>query len=174
MKTCTKCLTPKPESEYYPRRLRSSTTLMSRCKACMAQNQREYQARLKAGHQPRRMERHPCGGRRCSICKEVKPRDQFSGEGSYCQPCSRQWHRDHEAKTRAYISEYKQAKGCKVCGYNAHPFALDFDHRDPGEKLMNVARMMTRPRAMLDAEIAKCDVLCANCHRIKTHDPESA
>jgi hypothetical protein len=46
---------------------------------------------------------------------------------------------------------------------------MDFDHRDPSEKLSGVTRMIGRsgtPRIL--AEVAKCDIVCANCHRTRT------
>jgi hypothetical protein len=55
------------------------------------------------------------------------------------------------------------------CGYNAHPEALDFDHRDPAQKASMVSRIKTLSLESLMAEIAKCDVVCANCHRVRTH-----
>jgi hypothetical protein len=51
-------------------------------------------------------------------------------------------------------------------------FVMDFDHRDDEVKLFEIADdLATRvvsTYAKLDAEIAKCDVVCANCHRIRT------
>lgn len=55
------------------------------------------------------------------------------------------------------------------CGYREHPAALDFDHRDPTAKRMSsIAKHLTRRWEVVLAEIAKCDVVCANCHRIRT------
>lgn len=51
------------------------------------------------------------------------------------------------------------------CGYNQHPAALDFDHVS-GEKVILVS--FTKSKAQADVEIAKCEVRCANCHRIVT------
>jgi hypothetical protein len=61
------------------------------------------------------------------------------------------------------------AKGCCLCGYNAHPAALDFNHVR-GEKLFNVSQDPKVAKAKLLAEIEKCDVLCANCHRVHTYE----
>jgi hypothetical protein len=46
---------------------------------------------------------------------------------------------------------------------------MDFDHRDPSTKGFTVSRMVGRAtiEAIL-AEIAKCDIVCANCHRERT------
>lgn len=62
----------------------------------------------------------------------------------------------------------KVERGCVDCGYNAHPAALDFDHLPGTEKLYRVCTMAGMSRKLIDAEIAKCEVVCANCHRIRT------
>jgi hypothetical protein len=54
------------------------------------------------------------------------------------------------------------------CGYNGHPVALHFDHRNQGEKSFKISSGLNRNLNSLLAEIAKCDVRCANCHAIKT------
>lgn len=55
------------------------------------------------------------------------------------------------------------------CGYNTHAEALHFDHR-PGEvKCFNIGEQIgNRSMEALWAEIAKCDVRCANCHAVMT------
>ena len=60
-------------------------------------------------------------------------------------------------------------KGCSVCGYNAHPAALDFNHVQ-GIKEFNVSQDPKVALARLLAEIDKCEVLCANCHRVHTYE----
>ena len=71
------------------------------------------------------------------------------------------------------IHEEKLKRGCTCCGYNFHACALDFDHLDPTTKTRDIAKMHTTSISTLTEEIKKCQVLCANCHRIKTHDPEA-
>jgi hypothetical protein len=70
------------------------------------------------------------------------------------------------------IQEEKLNRGCACCGYKENPYALDFDHLDPKSKIEGVSRMSSRNTERVKEEMAKCQVLCANCHRIKTHDPE--
>lgn len=58
--------------------------------------------------------------------------------------------------------------GCLDCGLR-DLVVLQWDHRDPAEKSANVSLLITRSHfAEAQAEIAKCDVRCANCHRLKT------
>ena len=68
---------------------------------------------------------------------------------------------------RALILEVKE-KGCVDCGYNKHPAALDFDHRPGVDKKFELALGANRSLKAIQQEIAKCDVVCANCHRIRT------
>lgn len=80
---------------------------------------------------------------------------------------------------RAMLDTIKTQAGCTYCGFNAHPSALDFDHLDQATKYrtrngraVTVAEMAKGARYSLRtilAEIAKCRILCANCHRIHTH-----
>ncbi len=70
---------------------------------------------------------------------------------------------------RARIAEIKLAAGCIDCGYWEHAEALDFDHRPGEEKVRNVSQMTSNASwERIVAEIAKCDVVCANCHRVRT------
>jgi len=80
--------------------------------------------------------------------------------------------RDRRKRNRNYIQYMKLETGCTHCGYNEHPAALDFDHLDPTTKNYTLARMANRGFSLkkIDEEIAKCQVLCANCHRIKTYE----
>ena len=68
-----------------------------------------------------------------------------------------------------WINEFKR-KPCADCGGNFPPFLMDFDHVT-GEKLDDICgmRMRTVSREAIAAEIAKCEVVCANCHRMRTH-----
>ena len=67
------------------------------------------------------------------------------------------------------LSEIKEASGCMDCG-ETNPIVLDFDHLK--DKKYNVSRMIHDgfSWAAIKKEIAKCEVVCANCHRIRTHN----
>lgn len=69
-----------------------------------------------------------------------------------------------------FITRYKN-QPCQDCGGSFDPICMDFDHR-PGElKLFNLAHAQQKTISMekILAEIAKCDVVCSNCHRLRTH-----
>ena len=48
---------------------------------------------------------------------------------------------------------------------------MDFDHRDPSTKCFGLSHAIFQAWSNVLAEIDKCDVVCANCHRIRTHKP---
>jgi hypothetical protein len=81
-------------------------------------------------------------------------------------------HRAINARTyavvRAELDRIKLAAGCVDCGYNAHPAALHFDHIDPLTKSFTIAPGWSRAKHLLEAEIAKCEIRCANCHAVRT------
>lgn len=66
----------------------------------------------------------------------------------------------------ATLAQLKAAP-CTDCGGRFHPVAMDFDHRDPIEKLFVISKGPKKLELVL-AEIAKCDLVCANCHRVRT------
>ena len=58
---------------------------------------------------------------------------------------------------------------CADCGERFPPCAMDFDHRDAADKHSGVTRMIGRAGlGTILAEAAKCDIVCANCHRART------
>jgi hypothetical protein len=124
----------------------------------------------------------------CPECKEEKPIEDFSwknraqGKRSvYCKRCMRLRVRAHYAANRekyladAYrkraelVAVVREAKDrpCQDCGLQYPYYVMDFDHRE--DKQFNIASYRNVGIRQLRAEIVKCDVVCANCHRIRTH-----
>lgn len=75
------------------------------------------------------------------------------------------------ARNRA-IMDAAKAGPCDDCGRRFPSEQMDFDHVR-GEKLRNVSAMLNAGLPQLLAEIAKCDVVCANCHRVRTRAPRN-
>lgn len=69
---------------------------------------------------------------------------------------------------RDFIGQIKTTQGCADCGYNDHPAALQFDHLPGYQKTRGVGNMLGCTIESLLSEIAKCEVVCANCHAIRT------
>ncbi len=76
-----------------------------------------------------------------------------------------------EQKLHTYILELKKESVCLKCGFpgKKYPFVLDFHHI--GNKNFNIGAFDRHVTSLktLQKEIDKCEILCANCHRIKTH-----
>lgn len=73
------------------------------------------------------------------------------------------------AKRVAITNQIKLESGCADCGYREHPAALHFDHMPGTKKFRGVAQMIVNTSMdKLLEEIAKCEVVCANCHAVRT------
>ena len=70
---------------------------------------------------------------------------------------------------RALIDKIKVERGCSICGYNAHAAALDFNHIT-GDKKFSISQDSKVALHKLLGEINKCEILCANCHRVHTYE----
>ncbi len=125
----------------------------------------------------------------CSACKVALPLSDFGaskknpdGLSYKCRPCSRDYVNAHYARNReAYAEKARRweakrqaaiqaakARPCADCGGSFHYSAMDFDHLPGGEKDFSVSAGRKMSIARVDAEIAKCEVVCANCHRVRT------
>jgi hypothetical protein len=128
----------------------------------------------------------------CRECEKEKSLDEFnnhkkSPDGKYylCKLCFRAMQRENYAnnpdrrrqirqndkvyveRNRQKVRAYKQVKGCADCGYNAHWAALQFDHlRDKEFNIADKVRKLSWNTIL--KEIEKCEVVCANCHSIRT------
>ena len=73
----------------------------------------------------------------------------------------------------AVIEEKLRRGSCMDCGLKVtrdNYICFDFDHRDPSLKSFAIsAKRKDVSKALLEAEFAKCDLVCANCHRLRTH-----
>ena len=132
--------------------------------------------------------------KRCPKCQVVKEASGFAkrepgrhSPSSYCKPCQSTYSRAHyernkeehnlrraehqreyRSRNREYLASVLAHAFCVDCG-ESDPIVLEFDHVT-STKRFDVSRMIYigRSIASIDAEIAKCVIRCANCHRRKT------
>jgi hypothetical protein len=135
------------------------------------------------------------GFKRCTGCRQVLPLSEFyfknraqSIRQNFCKSCksryNRHWYRRnrqkhiadvrdnarrYRARIRRVVREAK-SRPCSDCGQRFPPVAMDFDHVEEGTKVADVSYLATHRTSVeaVQAEIAKCEVVCANCHRIRT------
>lgn len=83
---------------------------------------------------------------------------------------TRQRQRDRRGKLKQHIQKIKQEAPCTDCGENYPYWIMEFDHTGDN-KTFNISGAGIKLVSMeeLIAEIAKCEVVCANCHRNRTH-----
>ena len=100
----------------------------------------------------------------------------------------KQWCKDHyKANKQKYldrnaerVTEFRaivsQAKGtyCSDCKRHYHPCQLDFDHVQGVKKFNITSGKSATSKTSLLAEIEKCEVVCASCHRLRTYNRGSS
>ena len=125
----------------------------------------------------------------CTTCQIDKPEECFAkkrtGFQTECKECHKIYIREHYKQNKEYyiakaaegkrnlrnkIAAYKEANPCEDCQKFFPACCMDFDHIDPKLKISSVSFMAKagNSKAILE-EMAKCRLLCACCHRIRTH-----
>lgn len=97
----------------------------------------------------------------CRICyKEIRKNSYNNNKSSALEK-----NRRNSAKNRVWFNNLKGSLKCERCDEN-HPATLDFHHINPNEKDNNIGNLIgTYSQEKVQIEIAKCIVLCSNCHR---------
>lgn len=128
----------------------------------------------------------------CSSCKQEKSVEDFHydrsgkhGRAAYCKECANKKAREHHSKRSLEWRKERRNSANKInkdnkekavsllggkcfdCG-NTFPLACyDFHHLDPSEKEGNPSSFLNKSHEKMIAELSKCVLLCANCHRIR-------
>lgn len=130
--------------------------------------------------------------RKCCACKKVKQVSEFhtntsrkDGMQGACIECNRLRNKEYyrqnkdrarERRTRATeklkneIRFLKETNPCTDCS-NYYPYyVMDFDHLDGASKIDSIAKLTgDGSREQVFKEMSKCELVCANCHRVRTH-----
>lgn len=137
--------------------------------------------------------------KRCTRCRKHKDIEHFSrdrarsdGRYSWCKKCKYEhnqstkpqrtkkqeaWNKKHRSQWRAayrvrrsnrtaLINKLKNVP-CSDCRKKFHPFCMDFDHKLGVIKCRDVSQIMAIKDIL--EEVKKCDVVCSNCHRLRTY-----
>lgn len=81
--------------------------------------------------------------------------------------------KDRLQTRRTILDEVKTQTPCADCGRNFPAICMDFDHVR-GEKAGNISMMWSCSLEKIEAEIKKCEVVCACCHRLRTQARQKA
>lgn len=128
--------------------------------------------------------------KKCYRCKIIKNLFEFSknaaksdGLSGQCKECHKILRKEHYIKNKNkillqvkqtkenYFEWYKSLKNkpCKDCGIKYPHYVMEFDHLHSKKfQLGNAAKGYYSKKEVLN-EINKCELVCANCHRIRTH-----
>jgi hypothetical protein len=125
--------------------------------------------------------------RRCKRCERTLPLTAFNrhkdGHQWWCRACFKSYFRERgqrhieqvnasrdarRERAHEYVWAHLQRVGCADCGEH-DPRVLEFDH--VSDKTAEVAALVGRSTRIdvIEAEIAKCEVVCCNCHRRRTY-----
>ena len=68
-----------------------------------------------------------------------------------------------------FVKDFKAGKSCHDCHNSFPPYVLDFDHVH-GTKVAAISDLVAKGRSLeaINSEVQKCELVCANCHRIRT------
>ena len=138
MKSCSICQTRKSLTEFYKRDTKTNR-YHAQCKACYSLKRRASYAQ------------------------------HYQKYGQAYRERARERKRQYKAKLRKKLFDYLSDKYCASCG-ESDIRTLEFDHLVPIEKSFSISKGLTYGKRweVLEKEIAKCQILCANCHKIRT------
>src|SRR5271165_2858108 len=118
-------------------------------------------------------------------CKQCETEYVMSKETKRKRNISqKRWHLNNSEKTKAtfircylkkkqeredFLNKFKN-RPCQDCWGWFEPCQMDFDHRNPIEKVNSISKMGWDSVSLqkIKLEIQKCDLVCANCHRLRT------
>lgn len=111
----------------------------------------------------------------CIKCKLRKNVNEFSindskktGHNNWCKSCTQQYINSRAEENQKYVWELLENSCCAICKIS-NPLVLEFDHLDPKIKSFDIKRLTRKSKNKIIEEIAKCQILCRNCHMRKTH-----
>jgi len=167
-KRCLVCLPHRPLRK--PRRPAPRPVRMKTCRSCWQQ----FPATLIIEGKVRKLYRR----RFCLTCSPFGSHNTSKYPFGIAVPESLREHRRRRRNAQTYRSLKKRRKRrkaelieasggrCESCGYDSIPAALEFHHRDPATKEFGLGNF-DGARERLLREAKKCDLLCANCHRVR-------
>jgi hypothetical protein len=125
----------------------------------------------------------------CGKCGATKPTTDFHkstrrGHQAWCKPCRKAfdaiYHQQHkeerlaqkrviQAEFLAWYMSLKEDRPCADCNRVFHPRVMQWDHLPGTKKIADLGTLSRRhSKRQVLAEIAKCELVCANCHALRT------
>ena len=127
--------------------------------------------------------------KKCGHCGREQPLAEFhrrgKGHQAWCKTCRRAYDASYFRASRARLmarkrerweeivqwhNELKASLPCVDCGGFFHHAAMTWDHLPGREKVNEVSNLRRFSRNAVLAEIAKCELVCANCHAVRSFE----
>jgi hypothetical protein len=108
----------------------------------------------------------------CANCHRMRTRKQHRARLAGHTLSTKPRTADQRTRWRHRLDLLDQLRSvpCADCDGVFPECAMDFDHRDASTKVRSVTRMINGSIDRMLAEAAKCDIVCANCHRLRTFE----
>ena len=175
MKSCSLCTQTKPLTEF---KLQKNGKYHSWCNDCSKEYSRnlarrpDQQAKRKAWYE----------ANKDKVAVQAKTR--WDTNKDQYEPARQKWAQENRDSTLAYfkdkgtefrswVDSLKDGKPCVDCSRFFPPYVMEYDHVK-GVKRHNIGKMTNHKRERVLAEIAKCDLVCCACHRVRTHQRRPA
>jgi len=128
--------------------------------------------------------------KKCIRCKILRNPSSFANNSNWtkhtiCKTCHNKYASEHYRKNKSkykenlrrrqkiahdFINDIKSKNPCKDCGKKYPFYIMEFDHRNPNTKRDAVSKLRRHcSHKTISKEIAKCDLLCSNCHQARTY-----
>lgn len=110
-------------------------------------------------------------GKPWSWCKSCENADCSARNKTYDQENMRAYHRARTSKLRTWVAEIKESMPCTDCQLYWPSYVMQWDHIPGTNKVRDVSKLCGQgaSRKRIQEEIDKCELVCANCHAIRTH-----
>jgi hypothetical protein len=148
-KTCFKCKKDLPlTSEFFHVNSRNKDGFYGTCKECRNTYRSEWREEYKEKH-----------GERADKKYEQENKEKFA-----------KWSAKRVKENADWVDKLKEETPCADCHNNFPAVCMDFDHIKD-KKFKGVCYLVQQgySQEKIQAEIDKCEIVCANCHRIRTH-----
>ena len=194
-KTCKTCKEEKDLTKDNFNYVSNDNYWFAECKICKAKRAAENRIKRSNSIKPTIYKKI------CTVCKEEKTIDHFmikseSSDGYFntCKGCENESARAYYKENRQHVRdrmcvgrksrnitaqnkniEIKTNTPCAICNKKFHPYAMDWDHIDPKTKSYEISEMIASGYSwhLIESEMKKCQLLCALCHKEKTHKKEN-
>lgn len=175
-KRCSRCEQDKSFEDFHWK-IKSENKRQSHCKLCVNENGRIVWRDVKLHGKRTRPPRVEITvlEKRCCTCLIVLPADSFANNkdtrdslASQCKNCFRFYCATRRKRNLEIIIKTKSVP-CMDCGVQYPHYVMDLDHRPGTAKKFNLSKAKHKSLKIVVEEIAKCDVVCSNCHRQRTY-----